>query len=325
MGPGPLSQVLRQFAQPDFPGLMVGLDPADDAAVYRVADDLAIIHTVDFFTPVCDDPYTWGQIAAANGLSDVYAMGGTPVLALNIACFPDCLTDQLIEVLRGGADKVAEAGAVIAGGHTVIDNEPKYGLCVVGTVHPDRLITSAGAQPGDILVLTKPLGTGIIISAMRGNAAPDSVRDNALAIMAVLNRQAAQALSAACATACTDITGFGFVGHASNLARSSGVTLVIDAGKVPMLDGAYDLAADGIVPAGAHANRQHFGCGVDWNATDPVLTDILCDPQTSGGLLISLPERGLEAFGTGVSGRDGELCTVIGQATPRQDRLIVFR
>lgn len=271
----------------------MGLDTSDDAAVYRVADDVAVIQTVDFFPPMVDDPYVFGQIAAANALSDVYAMGGRPVLALNIVCFPSCLpNDVLAEILRGGADKVNEAGAVIAGGHSVEDNEPKYGLAVTGVVHPDKMLSNATAIPGDFLVLTKPLGTGIINTAVKGNLAePESV-SHAVKYMASLNALAAQAMADVGVNACTDITGFGFLGHAGEMARGSGVSLEIWAEKCPVLPGVVELARMGMVPGGAYSNRQYLGDNIFFNGDiKRELQDILFDPQTSGGLLISVSEE----------------------------------
>src|SRR6185295_16944401 len=243
MGPGALAQVLRSLTLPSHPNLLIGLEVSDDAAVYRIADDLALVQTVDFFPPIVDDPYTFGAIAAANALSDVYAMGGRPILALAIAGFPEDLPAATISaILQGGADKVAEAGAVVAGGHTVVDKEPKYGLCVTGLVHPDRVTAKAHARPGDVLLLTKPLGTGVITTAhKRGEAADEHLRA-AVASMLRLNRRAAEIAAGANPHGATDITGFGLLGHAGELARNSGVGIEIAIERVPLLHGALDYA-----------------------------------------------------------------------------------
>lgn len=274
----------------------MGPDTSDDAAVYRLNDDTALIQTVDFFTPVVDDPYLFGQIAAANSLSDVYAMGGTPLLALNIVCFPNCLPPAVLEqILKGGARKVAEAGAIIAGGHTIQDDEPKYGLAVTGLVHPDRVLSNAGASPGQFLVLTKPLGTGIINTAVKGELAPPAAARAALETMLELNRNAAGVALRHGVTACTDITGFGFLGHAAEMARASGVSLEIWAGAIPVLPGTREMAAMGMIPAGAYANRDYLAGQVNISEQLGAEDTAICfDPQTSGGLLISVPHRELD-------------------------------
>ncbi len=294
MAPAALSQVLRHLPKARDPNLLVGPENSDDAAVYKLGDDLALIQTVDFFTPVMDDPYLFGQVAAANALSDIYAMGGTPLLALNIVCFPNCLPPEVLHrILRGGADKVAEAGAIIAGGHTVQDDVPKYGLAVTGLAHPERILSNAGARPGDMLVLTKPLGTGIINTAIKGDLAPaESVRA-ALESMLELNRKAAEVMIRWSAGSCTDITGFGLLGHAAEMALASKVTMEIHSSSVPLLPGIKELAAMGMIPAGAYANRDYFSGQVKIpGGTGPEMTAILFDPQTSGGLLISVPASG---------------------------------
>lgn len=272
--------------------LVVGFDSSDDAAVYLVRDDLAAIHTVDFFPPIVDDPYAFGQIAAANSLSDVYAMGGMPNLAMNLICFPSCLDLQTVRaILEGGADKVREAGAVIAGGHSIEDSEPKYGLCVTGYAHPDDILRNDRARPGDKLVLTKPLGTGILTTAAMAELLDEQQVRDMTAVMATLNKNAQRAMMPVRPSACTDVTGFGFLGHLCELARGSGLSVVVDSKSVPVLPGVLDLAAEGIIPAGAYRNMDFVA---DEVAVDPSvpqeLSDVLFDPQTSGGLLISVPE-----------------------------------
>ncbi len=314
MAPAALSQVLRHLPPVTDPNLLVGPETSDDAAVYKLGHDLAIIQTVDFFTPVVDDPYLFGQVAAANSLSDVYAMGGKPVLALNIVCFPDCLPIEVLEqILKGGAAKVAEAGAIIAGGHTIQDEVPKYGLAVTGLVHPEKILSNAGAAPGDMLVLTKPLGTGIINTAVKGDLAPEESVRAALETMLELNRKAAEVMVRCGATSCTDITGFGLLGHAAEMALGSGVSLEIWADSIPILPGVRDLAAMGMIPAGAYANRDFLAgrVAVPEN-TRPETTAILFDPQTSGGLLISVPAARLDLLAEEMK-REGVRAVVVGR------------
>lgn len=269
----------------------------DDAGVYKLNEDLALVQTVDFFTPIVDDPYTFGEIAAANALSDVYAMGAVPLTALNITCFPVQTMDLgiLTQILAGGAAKVQEAGALLVGGHTVEDPEPKYGLAVTGIVHPAKLLTNAGACPGDLLVLTKPLGTGVVATAVKAEMAGPEAQAAAIAAMRALNREASQAALAVGAHAVTDITGFGFLGHAAEMAEASQVSLEVQAGRFPFLPGAEELAHMGLVPAGAYRNREYLGDKVVFDEQVPERhRDLLFDPQTSGGLLISVPEEKAE-------------------------------
>lgn len=285
---------MRDLPSKTDPNLLVGLDTSDDAAVYRLNSELATIQTVDFFTPMVDDPYLFGQIAAANALSDVYAMGGTPLMALNIVCFPSCLPPEILgDILQGGAAKVSEAGAIIAGGHSVQDDEPKYGLAVTGVVHPNKIYSNASAQVGDFLILTKPLGTGIINTGIKADMVKQENIDKAVKTMATLNKDAAAAMVNVGASACTDITGFGFLGHAAEMAKGSGLSLTVFAEAVPVLPGAKELARMGIIPGGAYQNRKHLGDAVfvEEGVTREQV-DILFDPQTSGGLLIAAkPEQ----------------------------------
>jgi selenide, water dikinase len=291
MGPGALSNVLAALRLPSDPNLLIGLDVSDDAAVYQLNAEQAIVQTVDFFPPIVDDPYTYGAIAAANSLSDVYAMGGKPILALAIAAFPDDLPhDVIAAILQGGADKVAEAGAVIGGGHTVVDREPKYGLCVTGLIAPGRATAKADAQPGDVLLLTKPLGTGVITTAAkRGDA---THLDAAVQSMLRLNKVAAEEAQKVAVHSATDITGFGLLGHAAELARNSGVGLRIISAALPLLPGALEYAQQGIAPGGLYRN-QAFGETDGFvrygEHVDPARKLLLYDPQTSGGLLLALP------------------------------------
>jgi selenide, water dikinase len=300
MGPAALAQVLRSLTLPTNPDLLIGLDLKDDAAVYRIADDLALVQTVDFFPPIVDDPYTFGAIAAANALSDIYAMAGTPILALAIAGFPEDLPPETISaILQGGADKVAEAGAVVAGGHTVIDQEPKYGLCVTGLVHPDRVTAKARARPGDLLLLTKPLGTGVITTAHKRGVVADEHLQAAVDSMTRLNRRAAELASGAGLHSATDITGYGLLGHAEELARNSGVALRIVLERVPLLTGALEYARKNVFPGGLDRNRDYLLSTAAVRLA-PQLEEaharLLFDPQTSGGLLFALPEQAAAAL-----------------------------
>ncbi|SHH66741.1 selenophosphate synthase [Sporanaerobacter acetigenes DSM 13106] len=287
-----MAQVLCQLPKTYDENLIIGLDTSDDAAVYKVNDDLAIIQTLDFFTPVVDDPYTFGQIAATNSLSDVYAMGGKPIMAMNIVCFPNCLSpDVLVQILKGGHDKVQEAGAILVGGHTVEDDEPKYGLSVTGFVHPDEVLANGGARSGDLLVLTKPIGTGIINTAIKGGLADEKSYDEAVKVMTTLNKYAKDAIDKVGVNGCTDITGFGLLGHSLEMAMASSVSLKIDHDKISLIEGALYFAQMGLVPAGAYKNEAYIGDRVKFLREIPVeKKDILFDPQTSGGLLISVSE-----------------------------------
>jgi|YNPBryantNP2012_1023418.scaffolds.fasta_scaffold13962_3 selenide,water dikinase len=302
MGPEALAQVLRplqeRFLPADFPDLLVGLGRADDAAVYRLSDDRALIVTTDFFTPVVDDAYDYGAIAAANSMSDVYAMGGEVVLALNVAGFPDKLpTHVAAEILRGGADKVAEAGAVIAGGHTMRATEPMYGLVAVGLAHPDRLMVKGGARPGDRLVLTKPLGLGVITTALKAGKAKAEHVAAAVESMKRLNRAAARCAVAVGVRGATDITGFSLLGHALEMAEQGGVRLRFAWEAMPFLPGALEAAAEWIFPGGASDNAMFYESRV---AFAPELGEeqrmLLFDPQTSGGLLLAVPAGRLAEF-----------------------------
>lgn len=273
------------------PNVLVGIDTADDAGVYRLNDETALIQTLDFFTPIVDDPYLFGQIAATNSLSDVYAMGGKPLTAMNIVTFPICrlAPEVLLAILSGGQQKIAEAGAVMLGGHTIDDDEPKYGLSVTGVVHPDKVLTNAGARPGDALILTKAIGTGVLYTALKADLFPAGVAA-AAASMTQLNRYAAEVMTRFPVHACTDITGFGLLGHAFELAAGSAVDLEMDSRAVPLLPDAAEAAGMGLVPAGAYANRDYLK-QVEFQPEVPVyLQDLMFDPQTSGGLLISLAE-----------------------------------
>lgn len=301
----------------------MGFDTSDDACVYKLREDLAIIQTVDFFPPVVDDPYVYGQIAAANALSDVYAMGGEPTLALNLLCFPDCLPPEVLQgIMEGGADKVREAGAIIAGGHSIEDSEPKYGLCVSGFIHPDAVWSNATAKPGDVLILTKPLGSGILNTAAKADLLTEEQMQPAIDTMRMLNKSARDVAQGFSIHACTDITGFGLLGHAGEMAQGSGVTLALRAGSIPLLPEAYDMAAMGIIPGGAYENRDYLEgiVKMDPDVALP-LQDILYDPQTSGGLLFAAGADEADALLAKLE----ETCpqaAIIGQVVQRRERAI---
>lgn len=270
---------LPKFADED---LLVGVATSDDAAVYRVNDTLALIQTVDFFTPVVDDPYLFGQIAAANSLSDVYAMGGVPKLALNLVGFPGCLDPSVLgEIMAGGADKVREAGAILIGGHSIQNDEPLYGLSVTGYVHPDRIWKNFGARPGDGLILTKQLGSGVVNTAVKGDLASEQAQREAVDVMRSLNRKAKEALEGLAIHACTDVTGFGLIGHAEEMAEASGVTLVLEGGSIPLIAEAEDYAAMGLVPAGAYRNRGYYAPQADLGTTPEPLAEAGLDTRAA--------------------------------------------
>lgn len=273
------------------PDLLVGMDRPDDAGVYRISADTALIQTLDFFTPVVDDPYLFGQIAVANSLSDVYAMGGRPLLAMNIICFPqDGEVSILQQILKGGYDKMAEAGVLLVGGHSVDDPEIKYGLSVTGVVHPEKILKNSGARPGDFLVLTKPLGTGIVSTAVKADMAGDKAVQKSIAVMNALNRRPVELMENLAVHACTDITGFGFLGHACEMIEESGVGMLIHASRVPVIEEALEYASMGLIPGGCYRNEKFRASLVEAGGSvgDEVMK-ILFDPQTSGGLLVSLP------------------------------------
>jgi selenide,water dikinase len=274
------------------PAVLVDASTGDDAAVYRISDDRALVATTDFFTPIVDDPYDFGRIAAANALSDIYAMGARPLFALNLVAFPRDLLDQniLSEILRGGSEIALQAGIAIIGGHSIEDKEPKYGLCVIGEVDPRLMMRNAGAQPGDLLVLTKPIGTGVIATALKKDAAPREVIEAAVRSMTTLNRPAAEAMLKVGASAATDVTGFGLIGHLSSMLRASGVSARVRAGLVPVFDGARELVAAGHIAGGSRRNLADAAAMVSWSDdVSPYDRILLCDAQTSGGLLISVP------------------------------------
>jgi selenide,water dikinase len=316
-----LDQALAGLPRVDNPNVLVGFDTSDDAGVYRLTPDCALVQTLDFFTPIVDDPYTYGAIAAANSLSDVYAMGGTPITALSILAYPSKGDLEVLrEILRGGTEKIHEAGCVVIGGHSIADDEMKFGYSITGKVHPDRVLTNAGARTGDALVLTKRIGTGVIATALKRGMARDSDVQASIESMLLLNRMAGEAMLRLAVHGCTDITGFGLLGHAREMAAGAGVTLRIEAGGVPFLPGALEYAAAGAQPGGLRNNREFVGsCVAVERALAPEVEALLYDPQTSGGLLVSLPESDADALVRAYPG-----ATRIGRVVPRDGKPIVI-
>jgi selenide, water dikinase len=321
MGPGDLSRALASLPRRSDPRLLVGHETFDDAGVFLVADDLALVQTVDFFAPIVDDPFTFGQIAAANALSDVYAMGGQPLTALNIVGFPteQLPLDILTEVLRGGLDKVHEASAHIVGGHSIIDEELKYGLAVTGKAHPKFLLTNAGAVPGDRLVLTKPVGSGILTTAIKRGDLNERDQREVLDAMRTLNGAAGRTALAVGARCATDVTGFGFLGHALHVARASKVTLQIRTASIPVFAGAVSAWRAGAKTGGAERNLEYVHSLVDWGRADEAMRALLIDPQTSGGLLVAVPAARVADYVSRVSG-----AVEIGEVTVRREMAIAL-
>ena len=299
VGAGVLAQLLDGIRVHKDPNLLVGFDKSDDASVYKVSDELALVQTVDFFPPIADDPYLFGQIAATNALSDVYAMGGEPKLCLNIMAIPENMPREAVhQLLRGGYDKVYEAGALITGGHSILDEEPKYGLAVTGFVHPDRVLTNAGARPGDVLFLTKPIGIGVLTTAAKADLLSSAGEQLAYRLMTTLNKSARDAMVKYRVHACTDVTGFGLLGHAYEMAQGSGMELELDTEAVDLIPEALELAGMGILPAGMYRNRTFAEMGVDAGDVELAKQDLLYDPQTAGGLMIAVAEQDADALYT---------------------------
>ena len=297
VGAGILAQLLGDIRVHNDPNLLVGFDKSDDASVYKVSDELALVQTVDFFPPIADDPYVFGQIAATNALSDVYAMGGEPKLCLNIMAVPESMPKEAVhEILRGGYDKVYEAGALITGGHSIYDDEPKYGLAVTGFVHPDKMLTNSGAKPGDVLFLTKPLGIGVLTTAQKADLLSEDGKQLAQRLMTTLNKSARDAMVSFRVHACTDVTGFSFLGHASEMATGSDVQLQIDTSAIDLIPEALEFARMGILPAGMYRNRTFAEPMVDAGNVELAVQDVLYDPQTAGGLLIACDPEDADAL-----------------------------
>ena len=312
---------MRHLPVKSDPRLLVGLDTSDDAGVFQVNADTALIQTLDFFTPIIDSPFDFGRIAAANALSDIYAMGGTAITAMNIVCFPadDLPEDVLRQTLTGGLAVIHDAGAVLVGGHSVDDREFKYGLSVTGLVHPDQIWTNSHAQTGDRIILTKPIGTGILATAVKGKLADPETTRQLVDITCELNKAAADAAMAFKPHACTDVTGFGLAGHLLEMARASGKTLRLEMGAVPFISAAVEFGRMGLFPAGAYANKKFFDHSIVMaEGIDPILADLLFDPQTSGGLLFSLPEPGASDLAAAMQDQ-GLSAAIIGEVTGDDD------
>jgi selenide,water dikinase len=311
-----MAQVLRQLARPAHPDLLVGTETFDDAGVFRLNDEIALVQTTDFFPPLVDDPYDFGRIAAANAISDVYAMGGEPLTCLNIVCFPDRELDPqiLVDILRGGADIAEKAGAVIVGGHSVRDAEVKYGMAVTGLVHPKRILTNAGARPGDVLVLTKPIGSGVLCTAAKQDKLPPEELREAIEVMAALNKPGRDAAVAVGVNACTDITGFGLIGHAFEMADGSGVTIELHAASVPLLARTMDFARQGLLTRTHKTTRAYLGDRLRIDpAVEAALAGVLLDAQTSGGLLLSVPHDAVHRVLAELRNNRAIVSTIVGK------------
>ncbi len=325
VGAGVLANLLEGIRVHNDPNLLVGFDKSDDASVYKVSDELALVQTVDFFPPIADDPYIFGQIAATNALSDVYAMGGEPKLALNIMCVPEDMPKEAVHaMLRGGYDKAFEAGVIITGGHSIFDEEPKYGLCVTGFVHPEKVLTNSGAKQGDVLLFTKPLGIGILTTAEKAGLLSKEGHDIAYRLMTTLNKSGRDVMVKYRVHACTDVTGFGFIGHLYEMAQGSDLTAQVDTASVAILPEALEFANMGLLPAGMYRNRSFAEQAVDAGNASVAVQDVLYDPQTAGGLLISVHPDDADAL-------YAELLTCVPQAqrvgvmVPAGEKRIVLR
>ena len=307
--------------------LLVGLDTSDDAAVYKVSDDVAIIQTLDFFTPVVDDPYLFGQIAAANALSDIYAMGGTAKVAMNIVAFPNCLSPSVLgDIMKGGADKVAESGALLIGGHSIQNDVPLYGLSVTGFVHPEKIQKNYGAKEGDILIITKQVGTGIVSTAAKVDMASKEACEEAIKVMTTLNRLPKEIMDNYPVHACTDVTGFGLLGHGVEMAEPSEVSFELYADEIPYVTESMSLAEMGMIPEVAYKNKKYFDSKVDLSGVKEVYGDLLFDPQTSGGLLYAVEAKYGEEIIKALKG--SSLATevaIIGKVVPKKEKLIYVR
>ncbi len=328
MGPADLAQVLRHLpSNIENPDLLVGYGTSDDAGIFRLSPELALVQTVDFFTPIVDDPYDFGRIAAANALSDVYAMGGRPVTVMNLVAFPvgEIDLEVLAHILRGGQHVIAMSGAALVGGHTIDDLEPKYGLSVTGVIHPDKIIRNSTCREGDVLILTKPVGAGIAATALKNGVLSQSAAMHATDVMAELNRDASYAMVEIGANACTDITGFGLVGHALEMGASSGVNIQISASAVPVLPEVMELAREQMIPGGTYKNLEHFSSSLDIEDGVPQhVTLVLCDAMTSGGLLIAVEQPKAQRMLQALEHR-GVSANAIGRAVKGTGRLMITR
>ena len=325
VGAGVLSKLLSDLPTIKDENLLVGFDKSDDAAVYKITDDLAIVQTLDFFPPIADDPFTFGQIAATNALSDIYAMGGEPTLALNIMCVPKSMPkDAVHEILRGGYEKCAEAGAIICGGHSIYDDEPKYGLSVTGFVHPEKMWKNHGAKPGDVLFLTKPIGIGVLTAEQRGDLLEPETHDLMVRLMTTLNKGARDVLVNYDIHACTDVTGFSFLGHLYEMCQGSDVSSEIDVDAISFIPEALEFARIGILPEGMYRNRTFAEHAVDVVETELAKCDLLFDPQTSGGLLVAVSESEADAVFTALKGRV-PCAQRVGRITEKHEKSIYLK
>lgn len=322
-----MAKVLDTLPKNDFnENLLVGLETSDDAAVYKLTNEIALIQTLDFFTPMVDDPYVFGQISAANALSDVYAMGGVPSVCMNIVCFPSCYDMNVLgEILRGGFDKVKESGALLVGGHTVDDKEPKYGLSVSGIVNPNKVLSNANAKVNDKLILTKPIGVGILNTAMKENLLDENISKKVIETMTHLNKYAAKSFDEINVNSVTDITGFGLLGHTLEMAKASNVSIEIDSSEVPILEGAISMANMGIIPAGMYKNKDYISKDVLVSDIDTAIEDILYDPQTSGGLLVSVSEENAEKLVSSMLKNGSLEAKIIGTVKEKSDKFIYVK
>lgn len=324
LGPGALARVLEKIPRVSDPNLLIGYDSSDDAAVYRLTDDLAIVQTLDFFPPMVEDPYIFGQIAAANALSDVYAMGGDVKTALNIVCFPEAMDLNILgKILLGGSEKVREAGGILAGGHSIADADVKYGLSVTGVIHPDKVFANNGCEDGDALILTKPLGVGIVCTAARVGAVEEADMELAIRSMTTLNRYASEVVRRYRVHGCTDVTGFGFLGHLCEMLGDSH-SAVIETGQIPFIPGCEEYVEEFYITAAAQRNRNHVADKVRFEGVDFAMEEILFDPQTSGGLLVSMDPEDAPAALEELK-KLGLPCAVVGKITGRGPEAVIVR
>ena len=325
IGPGTLAGILQGLPGFEDPNLLVGIETSDDGAVYQISEDTALIQTLDFFPPMVDDPYVFGQVAAANALSDIYAMGGEPKVALNIVAWPNCVNPKFLgEILKGGADKVKEAGAVLAGGHSIQDDVPKYGLSVTGLVHPDKVYKNCGAEPGDVLVLSKPLGTGIVNTAVKAEMASEEAEAEVIRVMTTLNKKAKEILEKFPVHACTDVTGFGLLGHLNEMINNS-VSVEIDSISIPVIKGALHYAEEFLLTAAAQRNRNHVGDNVDFSENITfAMEELLFDPQTSGGLLFAVKKEDALPFLKELK-NEGFPAAIVGHFTQKKEKNIYIK
>lgn len=318
---------MRKLPKTNDERLLVGIDTSDDAAIVLMSKEIALVQTLDFFTPVVDDPYVFGQIAAANSLSDVYAMGGTPLAAMNIVCFSKCLPKEVLEkILQGGSNKIEESGALLVGGHSIEDEEPKYGLSVTGTIHPDMVLSNNKAKIGDVLILTKPLGLGILNTAIKAGLTNDKQYEEAVHTMKTLNKYAIEAIRHLKISACTDITGFGLIGHAYEVAKGSKVSIALESSTLPLIEGAQEFASMGIIPAGMYSNKQYVESSVEYlSQIEQSIDDIMYDPQTSGGLLVAINREDAEEALRLLKELDKNPFALIGEVVPQKVKAISIK